>query len=701
MAGKEKKDNKRTSRVLMYFYVFFLALSGVIGVTIYRIQHSWEPDPEYIREFLPQNSLQKTQPRRGTIIDHNGKLLAISTPIYDIYMDCCVLKSHYDKDEKNGDELENKWLQKADRLSAGLARILTEYPDRDSAYYSNLIRTSRRNGHRNVLIAKGVDHVRFEEMKTLPLFKEPSNRGGLKETERELRLYPYEGLVRRVIGYVNPNNPNGYVGIEGAYDHVLRGKEGYAWARKTDKFAWISNIDSVAVEVQDGKDVRTTIDINIQETTERALRVHIDTVRHINSACAVVMDVETGAVRAMVNLKRGDDGKMVESFNFAAGHPGEPGSIFKTVILTTLIEDGLVNLDDEMEVKIDSMKYPGFDKPEYDNAAFNYIKRHGCTHIPVIDGLMVSSNYVFRRQSVNNYLKKPEELVTRLHSYNLGADFNFELTENGSGKSSIPDPGGPDWNGSTISAMGIGYAVKVTPLQILSFYNALANGGKMMQPYIVESIEMDGETVEVIDPKVLNIICSKATADTVTRALRKVTESYPEGTASRSMRGVKCSVAGKTGTAQIVLDAADNPARPGGYLTVDDKARYQASFAGFFPAENPKYSAIVTVYTDLMSTVRYEGGGGRPARVFRDIVNEICTYDSDWMTGIEVSGEMPQITKRERPDTLAGGVPDLKGLGLKDAIYRAEKAGYRCEYTGIGHVTKQETSGKTIKITLK
>ena len=685
----------------MYFYIFFLVLSVVIVRKIYRIQHSWEPIQEHIENFLPPKSLLKTTPRRGSIIDHNGKLLAISTPLYDLRMDCCVQKEHYAKDPKTCEAKENEWLAKADALAGKLAKTLPQDKAKDSAYYSNLIRSSRKNGHRNVLLAKNIDHVTLEAVEKLPLLNEPPHKGGRKVEEKELRLYPYEGLVRRVIGYVNTNNPDGYVGIEGKYDHILRGKAGYEWARRTDKFNMIGNVDSTAVDVEDGKDIRTTIDINIQDMAERALRSHIDTTRHINSGCVVVMDVETGAVRAMVNLKRDSLGKMRESFNFAAGHPGEPGSIFKTVILTTLLEDGLVNLDDKMEVKEKNMHYPGFKSPERDRAAFSYIDRHDCTHIPVIDGFMVSSNFVFRRQAVDHYMNNPEELITRLHSYNLGADFNFELTEKGSGRSSIPDPHGAGWSQSTIPSIGIGYSVKVTPLQILSFYNAIANDGKMMQPYIVESIEKDGKVIEAISPKMLNVICSKATTDTLLRAMKKVTHAS-EGTAYRSLRGVRCEVAGKTGTAKIALTAAENPAPGKSYETVDGKSKYQASFAGFFPADNPKYSAIVTVYTDPMSTVRYEGGGGRPARVFRDIVNEILIYEGGWnMETTSSTGKMPDISTELDRTTEAGKAPDLIGLGLKDAIYFAEKAGFRCEYSGIGHVSKQETKGNTIKVTLK
>ena len=696
MAKKTGTDNRRPSRVLMYFYLFFLALSIVAAVKIYIIQNVWVPNPKFVKEFLPSKHLEQTQPREGSILDHNGKVLAISTPLYNIFMDCCVQKEHYAKDKKKGEEKENLWLRKADTLAGGLARVL-EKRGKDSTYYAKLIRDSRAKGRRHVSIVKGVDHRTVEQLKKLHLFNEPAHKGGLIVEPIHNRMQPYEGIAGRIIGYVNKNNPeNGYIGIEGAYHHEIKGKAGTKWAKHTDHFQWISDIDSTSVEAQDGMDVRTTLDINIQEIADRALRKHIDTVRHINSACVVVMDVETGGVRAMVNLRRDSLGRLRESFNMAVGRASEPGSIFKTVMLTTLIEEGLVTLDDMMTIDIENMKYPGFKKAERDKAAFLYKERHDTDHIPVIDGFMVSSNYVFRRQVTDHYHKNPEELVARLHSYNLGGGFNFEIQEIGGSRPSIPDPSSKTWSESSIPSMAIGYSVQVTPLQILSFYNGLANKGKMMKPYIVESFEKNGKIVDKRKPTMLSVICSEATADTMVRAMTKVT-SFKEGTAYNSMRGAKCKVAGKTGTAYIVLEGKEKIGARGAYEAADGRRRSQGTFAGFFPAENPKYSMIVVVYTDLM--VGSEGGGGRPARVFKQIVNELWAYDSMWQGELTAKQSMPEVA--EAKVEIKDEIPELKGLGLRDALNIIEQMGYKCEYTGIGHVVKQEKKGETIKITLK
>lgn len=636
MAKKTVIENKRPSRVLMYFYLFFLLLSVVVTIKIYRIQYSWEPNEKFVKEFLPSKHLEQIRPREGSIMDHNGRILAISTPLYDIYMDCYVQKEHYDKDEKNGRKKNGEWLAKADALSARLAEMFPN-KGKDSTYYSNLIRSSRAAGKRYVSIVKGVDHRTVEELKTLPLFNEAQHKGGLIVEPIENRMYPYEGLAKRIIGYVNKNIEEGFIGIEGTYYREIKGTAGTKWAKRTDNFEWISDIDSTSIEAEDGLDIRTTLDIHIQDIADRALRKHIDTVKHINSACVVIMDVETGGVRAMVNLKREKSGKLSETFNMAVARAAEPGSIFKTVMLTALLEDGYVTLDEPMPIDINKMKYPGFKDVERDEYVFRYKDRHKTDFIPVIDGLMISSNYVFRRQVTDHYYSNPEELIARLHSYHMGGSFSFEIKENGGSSPRLPDPESKSWNGATIPSMAIGYSVHVTPLQILSFYNAIANGGKMMKPYIVERFERDGVLVEERKPNLLSVVCSEATADTLTRALKKVTAyrkgaSYQEGTAANSMNGVGCEVAGKTGTAWIYLEGDDAIGKQSPYIAADGSRKYQASFAGFFPADDPKYSMIVVAYTDRVHKI--EGGGGRPARVFRDIVNDIMTYDPQWQREI-------------------------------------------------------------------
>ena len=486
-------ERRRASNFLTVFHAIFLVAAVLIVIEIVKIQYFWEPDPRYIEYFQPKKDKKEIEPLRGSIIDRKGKLLALSTPMYQVHMDCYVLKDEHNRDKEKGEEKEKYWIAQAEELAKELPGVLC-VEGKDAAYYRDLIFTGRRLKKRYVSIAKNIDHGTLEELRKLPLFcKGPYTSGMIVEKE-ETRQYPYEGLARRVIGYVKHNNDTNarHIGIEGKYDYILHGEQGLEWKKVTDKKVMIKDVDSNIVAVEHGYDIRTTLDINIQDIADRALRNHLDTVRHINSACVVIMDVKTGGIRAIANVQRNKKGKLDETLNIAVGRASEPGSIFKTVMLTALLEDGHTTLEEEMPIDIKEMKYPGFGKAEYDKAAFNYGERHKTKSIPVIDGLAVSSNYVFRRQITDNYHKNPEELLASLHSYNLGGSFSFEIEENCGTSPNIPDPSSAFWSRSTIPSMAIGYSVKVTPLQMLTFYNAIANGGKMMKPYIVESFEKNG-----------------------------------------------------------------------------------------------------------------------------------------------------------------------------------------------------------------
>ena len=282
----------------------------------------------------------------------------------------------------------------------------------------------------------------------------------------------------------------------------------------------------------------------------------------------------------------------------------------------------------------------------------------------------------------------------------------FDLTEKGGTSPSLPDPESKYWTLTDLASCAIGYTVKETPLNILTFYNAIANKGKMMRPYIVESFEQDGKTVKRFKPEILNgSIFSKATADTLTKALTAVTQ---EGTAMR-LKNAKSVVAGKTGTARVVLLNEERGKSNSPYISEDGKRKFQATFVGFFPADEPKYSAIVTIYTKLTKSQSY-GGGNIPAKVLKEIVDEVWALDSSWGTMISKEGKVPRMSEAYigTGENSNGAVPNVKGLGLKDAIYAIENNGYRCVYQGMGHVASQAPAagakinkGETVKIILK
>ena len=689
----EEKGRRRTSNMLILFHVVFLCMAvAIIGKIVY-LQFIWEPDPRYVKYFQPKKDKNEIDPQRGSIIDYKGKLLAMSTPMYNVHMDCYVLKEEYAsmKDKEKGAKKEQEWISKAQQLADKLPEVLKE-DGRNAAYYRDLILTGRRNKRRYVAIAKDIDHSTLLELKKLPLFCEGRNQSGMIIEEEETRQYPYDGLARRVIGYVRNNSDTNalHIGIEGEYNHHLRGKKGVEWMKVTDGKGMIQNMDSSFVAVENGLDIRTTLDINIQDIADRSLRANMAQEEDIVGGCVVVLDVETGAIRAMVNLQKDKRGEFREVFNMAAGRPAEPGSVFKAVTMTTLLEDGLIKLEDKLPTNHGVMS--DMPKVNRDDYITSYERNNGVNQISIIDGFKISSNYVFRRLVKDNYGEKPEKFINRLHEYNFGEAYEFELEESGSARPRIPDPKSAGWTIYDLVSVAIGYSVRVTPLQVATFYNAIANNGKMMKPYVVESIEDEGRVVRKFKPQILNgSICSKATADTLTRALKMVTL---EGTASR-LKNAKCTVAGKTGTSRMHLTNEERAGSRDPYSDINGRKKHQATFVGFFPADQPKYTAIVVVYTGLMSNNVY--GGKIPAMTFKDIVDGIWAYDTEWGNVIKEKGSIPQM--REEPISTAKGedapVPDLKGLGLKDAIFAIENNGYRFSHSGTGHVVSQTPKAGT------
>ena len=689
----EEKGRRRTSNMLILFHVVFLCMAvAIIGKIVY-LQFIWEPDPRYVKYFQPKKDKNEIDPQRGSIIDYKGKLLAMSTPMYNVHMDCYVLKEEYAsmKDKEKGAKKEQEWISKAQQLADKLPEVLKE-DGRNAAYYRDLILTGRRNKRRYVAIAKDIDHSTLLELKKLPLFCEGRNQSGMIIEEEETRQYPYNGLARRVIGYVRNNSDTNalHIGIEGEYNHHLRGKKGVEWMKVTDGKGMIQNMDSSFVAVENGLDIRTTLDINIQDIADRSLRANMAQEEDIVGGCVVVLDVETGAIRAMVNLQKDKRGEFREVFNMAAGRPAEPGSVFKAVTMTTLLEDGLIKLEDKLPTNHGVMS--DMPKVNRDDYITSYERNNGVNQISIIDGFKISSNYVFRRLVKDNYGEKPEKFINRLHEYNFGEAYEFELEESGSARPRIPDPESAGWTIYDLVSVAIGYSVRVTPLQVATFYNAIANNGKMMKPYVVESIEDEGRVVRNFKPQILNgSICSKATADTLTRALKMVTL---EGTASR-LKNAKCTVAGKTGTSRMHLTNEERAGSRDPYSDINGRKKHQATFVGFFPADQPKYTAIVVVYTGLMSNNVY--GGKIPAMTFKDIVDGIWAYDTEWGNVIKEKGSIPQM--REEPISTAKGedapVPDLKGLGLKDAIFAIENNGYRFSHSGTGHVVSQTPKAGT------
>lgn len=702
----KKRGMDRISMILLLIYIVVLFISAlIIGKLIY-IQKSWEPDKSIAKYFLPPAEKYTIAPDRGAIIGCGGEILAMSTPMYELRMDCTVRKEYFQKKmRKNptGDNLEQQWQDKAKAFSEGFAKVM----NMDASAIFKSIMDGRRKGNKYLRLGTDIDRGTLLKLESLPLMEEGRYKSGIIVEKHDSRKYPYGTLARRTIGYVKDNSSQkedekgrSHIGIEGKYDYVLHGKEGEIWLKPTDNKEKIQNYDSTYVKPVDGLDVRTTLDITLQDIVDKAMRKQMSANPKIEDGCAVFMDVRTGAIRAMVNLtKSPKDSSLNEVYNMAIGYGANPGSVFKTTTLMTALEDGYIkSLDDE--IPTNEGKLPGY--PQDDHVK-NLVK------ISILHGFEISSNYVFRYLATNNYSDDPKRFMDKLYMYKLGQAFDFDLE--GLREPVLPSPDSKSWSSTDLGSVAIGYSVRETPLHTLTFYNAIANKGRMMKPYLVESIEKDGVVKTKKGPSVLNAsICSRATADTLLRALKAVTS---EGTAYR-LKGAKLTVAGKTGTARQSLskeeiekygrDPKDNT------QTADGSYHNLATFVGFFPADNPKYSAIICMNSSLIRGSLYGGVG--PASAMREIVDAIYTLDPEWgaevtaMAKVPVMGEDKEMTVRS--DMKNPIVPDIIGLGLKDAIFIIENSGLKCSYSGTGHVSSQNpkagtkvADGSTITFNLK
>lgn len=608
MARKSRlSEEKKVGLILYLCYCVLLGLSVFLLGKIIYLQVAFNPEPKIYGPLTPKNTKIVIEPVRGQIFDCNGKLLAISFPVYSIRLDCTVGK-------------DEEWIAKARLLASELPHY---FPEKTAEQYFRLLKDERARGQRYLKLGKPVDYTTMEEIKKLPLFNEGRNKGGLIIEQKNVRRYPYGKLARRTIGFVRDNRPgvtNNKVGLEGKFNSELHGKDGLEWKRITDKGKSIHNFDSTFVAAEDGCDIHTTINIDIQEAADRILRSKIEPEEDLESATLAVMDVRTGALRAIVNLSREDgNGPFGEITNTLIGRKHEPGSVFKTVTLLAALAEGA----------IDSLGYEfptnhGFVRGtslKQDTHITDYERTSKSSKITVLHGFETSSNYVFATLALKAFGSDPNKYLEYLHKFMLDRAFDFELAGLQT-PTTAAKKDRKDWNLTDLGSMGFGYTTEETPLHILTFYNAIANDGRMMKPYLVENIGGKGSRSDEYGPKVLaESICTKAVADTVTRALVAVTRS---GTAKWSFINLKkFDVAGKTGTSFGTYPKSQAGADM--YHDVNGRRKYQGTFVGFFPADNPQYTAICAVYSK--PTSKSYQGGGIPARTIKDLAEYISNID--------------------------------------------------------------------------
>ncbi len=668
---------------------------------------------ELKKKILSLTTVDKTiEAVRGNIYATDGSLLATSIPIYEVRFD------------PNADAItDDLFDEKIDSLAWHLSDL---FKDKSVATYKKRLQDARDNGARYHLVRRNVKFTQLKKMKKFPLFRRGKYKGGFITIQRNKRERPFKILAARTIGYerdeVTP------VGLEGAYSEVLSGIDGQRLMQKIAGGVWMPLSDADEIEPEDGMDIYSTIDVNLQDVAESALMEQLQK-HQADHGTVVLMEVKTGAIKAIANLKQTESGRYYEGYNYAIGESTEPGSTFKLPALIAAIEDGYVDMDDLIDCGNGSKKY-------YDRIMFDSnFDDGGWGKITVQRVLEVSSNIGMAEIITTSYAQQPQKFIDRLAEMNLSMPLGIEIA--GEGEPYIKNTDDPTWSGISLAWMAHGYGLQQTPLQILTYYNAVANGGVMVKPKFVEKITKGRKVVQEIEAEVINSkICSKSTIEKVQKALEGV---VTDGTA-RNLRNADYKIAGKTGTAQIANNVGSVNAYKG------KKVSHQASFAGYFPADNPQYSCIVVInapsrnvyYGNLVagpifkevadkvyanslemheqlqeqnytanSAIPYSKHGKKQdiETIFNhlNIPVESKADDSDWIV-TNTKLESVEIAPRLVRENL---VPNVVGMGLRDAIYLLENQGLRVKITGSGMVKSQSISagskinnGETINIEL-
>ena len=660
----------------------------------------------YIQVYEGKELLQKAQKQtlkyfnvesvRGNIYASDGSLLATSVPIFDIRMDVAspLISDAY-------------FLNHIDALSRELANL---FGDKSKSQYKKQLQKQRKKKNRYYLVKRNITYNQLKRIKTFPIFERGKYKGGLIIIPKTKRQKPFGLLAERTIGYENPNE-NLFVGVEGSYSEYLSGKNGKQLRRKINNGDWVPIFDENEIEPEDGKDIITTIDLNVQDVAEAALYNHL--IEHqAKWGCAVLMEVKTGEIKAIANLtKDKSSGKYYETYNYAVGSSIEPGSTFKLPSMIALFEDGLENLQDTVDIGKGFAVYSGLTIQDVQGI------RDG--RVSIKEVFEKSSNAGVSQLVYDKYITQPQRYIDRLYDMSLHEKLGIEIP--GEGKPFIKNTKDKSWSKVSLPFMSIGYEILQTPLQILTFYNAVANNGKMVKPMFVKEIQSAGKTIKTFETEILNgSICSQSSLDKAHLILEGVIEN---GTAT-SLNKSPYKIAGKTGTAQIANKSS-------GY----DKTNYNASFVGYFPADEPKYSCIVVV--SRPSTGRYYASSVA-VPVFKEIADKVYATNLDihqdkeieepntnypiYATGYQKDLEQIYQTLDIPLDSLStnaewaialksdssvrldtriikeGLVPNVKGMGAKDAIYVLENLGLIVRLKGRGFVREQSLSpGARIK----
>lgn len=648
---------------------------------------------------------------RGSIYSEDGNMLSTSIPVFDIYIDFGADGLR----EKDG----KRFYKNLDSLSLCLSSL---FKDGNKTYYKNLLRSEYKKESRYFALKKKISFEDYEALRDFPLVREGRNKSGFIIDVRDNRINPYVLLANRTIG-LSRGDTSKNVGLERSYDSVLKGQTGQRLMR------YISGtyvpVDGAEIEPENGKDIVTTIDTYIQDVAENALLKMMADNSSIHGSC-IVMEVKTGKIKAIANLGKRPDGSYWEDYNYGLGMRTEPGSVFKIATLISLLEDKYIDTGSIVDCEGGRKNFYGL----------NITDSHlGTGRVTVKEAFAMSSNVAFAKLADEYYHNQPSKFYEHLHALRLDTTSGVDIV--GAAKPFIKKPTSKHWAKTTIPFMAHGYEELETPLNLLMVYNAVANNGKMMKPYLVSSIDEMGEPIETFQPKVLiDKICSDEILGKLKGCLMAVVQSK-EGTAHALETNVY-QFAGKTGTA---VSAMDNRGYNKGSKI------YQSAFMGYFPANDPQYSIGIVIQNSSESKHVYGASVSGP--VFREVADRLyankvankslevtpISNDNDvykfygmkkdvnkifdvfrfqktdsansgtWRTTVLQDGKARLL--QDNISTSAHKIPDVTGMGLKDAVYLLENMGLKVAASGRGKVIYQSLAqnsgfnkGQLIKIQL-
>ena len=680
--------------IVVLFATVGLCIVVKAAIIMFKERGYWN---EVADRFVKENVL--VDPNRGNILSTDGKLLASSLPEYTLYMDFMV--SDPDENRKAKEQAKKDSLFKANLndLCEGLHNI---FPDRSAASFKQHLLSGRNSKSRYYRIyPRRVSYIQYKEVQKLPFFNLGRNRSGLQGVASNNRKRPFGSLAQRTIGDVYADTALGAKnGIELAFDTILKGKKGVTHRKKVmNKYLNITDIEPI-----DGADIISTIDVDMQDICEKAL---VDKLQELNAmvGVAVLMEVKTGEVKAIVNMTRGNDGKYYEMRNNAISDMMEPGSTFKTASIMVALEDGMIEPDTQVDTGNGVKMMHG--RPMKDH---NW-NRVGYGVIDVTRILEVSSNVGVSAIIDEHYYNNPQKFVDGLKRLGITEPLHLQIA--GEGKPNIRGPKERYFSKTTLPWMSIGYETQVPPLNILTFDNAIANDGVMVRPKFVKAAVKDGQIIQEYPTEVIR---EKIASESTLQKIRVILEKVVSQGLAKPAGSKQFAVAGKTGTAQISQGAA-------GYTSGGRK--YLVSFCGYFPADAPKYSLIVSIQKPGLPA----SGGQMAGSVFSKIAERVFAKNLSYelknaidSTSVVIpdvkAGELAETSyvlnrlnvptegrtsseswgkaeedsvgvKLEQQHLASGIMPSVVGMGAKDAVYLLERAGLKVNIAGVGKVTRQ------------